>query len=592
MILQVEIKDRDYKVWIWRETIMKLEVSANFNPLELKLFDGDLVDNKSGKLINSMYRNSERTLPGILVFDGKTYGRSSNNKPLYKCIPDNNQLPIFLVPYEERIPSFIKKKANNYVLFKFKEWNDKHPIGIISTTLGNVEDIKAFQEYQLYCKELNVSLQKFTKETVKMVTEQSKKENMTNAIIKNSKTEDRRIGYNVFSIDPLGSKDFDDAFSIQIYEKYIIISVYIANVPLIIDYLNLWSEFTERVSTIYLPNNKKGMLPPILSDDLCSLQEGKERFAFTMDIKILKNDVVENNKELCEIVDIKFSNTLIKILKNYVYEDPELLNKPNYDVLMEYTRHLQKQFPYLDEIKDSHDVVAYYMIVMNYESSKKMIEHNVGIFRATSFSSSSTTKTMEKGTMEKGTMEEPNEIEPPSEIKNFIKGWKYEMSGYYCDNKERKGHALIANGLSSYTHITSPIRRIVDLINLIELQRELGLFSSISATIFAQTWLEKIDYINTSSKSIKKVQQNCLLLHTLTNVTQKDLVYKGYVLEKDYLFCKNKLSKYNVYIPSLNMVSSFKTDNAAIKMYTQCEFIVRLIVSEDNLRKKIRLQMV
>ena len=577
MILQVEIKDRDYKEWIWRETIMKLEVSANLNPLELKLFHGDLVDNKSGKLINSKYRNTERTLAGILVFDGKTYGRSSNNKPLYKCIPDNNQLPIFLVPYEERIPSFIKKRANNYVLFKFKEWNEKHPIGVISTTIGNVEDIKAFQEYQLYCKELNVSLQKFTKETVKMVTEQSKKENMTNAIIKNSKTEDRRIGYNVFSIDPLGSKDFDDAFSIQMYEKYIIISVYIANVPLIIDYLNLWSEFTERVSTIYLPNNKKSMLPPILSDDLCSLQEGKERFAFTMDIKILKNDVVENNKELCEIVDIRFSNTLIKILKNYVYEEPELLNKPKYDVLMEYTRHLQKQFPYLDEIKDSHDVVAYYMIVMNYESSKKMIEHNVGIFRATSSS-------------EKSTQEEI--IEPPGEIKNFIKGWKYEMSGYYCDNKERKGHALIANGLSSYTHITSPIRRIVDLINLIELQRELGLFSSISATIFAQTWLEKIDYINTSSKAIKKVQHNCLLLHTLTNVTQKDLVYKGYVLEKIYLFCKNKLSKYNVYIPSLNMVSSFKTDNASIKMYTQCEFIVRLIVSEDNLRKKIRLQMV
>ena len=575
MIIQVEIKDNEYKSWTWREIGMRMEINVNLNPLELKLFHGDLVE-EDGKLINSKYRNTERTLVGILVLDGKTYGRSSNNKPLYKCIPDNKQLPIFLVPYEEKIPSFIKKKVNNYVLFKFKEWNDKHPIGVISTTIGNVEDIKAFQEYQLYCKELNVSLQKFTKETVKILKEQNIKKNMNDSIIKNSKTEDRRIGYNVFSIDPLGSKDFDDAFSIQIYEKYIIISVYIANVPLIIDYLNLWSEFTERVSTIYLPNNKKSMLPPILSDDLCSLQEGKERFAFTMDIKILKNDVVENNKELLQIVDVKFSNTLIKLTKNYVYEDPELLNKPNYDVLIEYTRHLQKQFPYLDEIKDSHDVVAYYMILMNYESSKKMIEYNVGIFRATSSS-------------EKSMQEEI--IEPPGEIKNFIKGWKYEMSGYYCDNKERKGHALIANGLSSYTHITSPIRRIVDLINLIEIQRELGLFSSISATIFAQTWLEKIHDINHSSKAIKKVQHNCLLLHTLTNTPQKDVVYKGYVLEKAD-GCKNKLSKYNVYIPSLNMVSSFKTDNAAIKMYTQCEFIVRLIVSEDNLRKKIRLQMV
>jgi hypothetical protein len=137
----------------------------------------------------------------------------------------------------------------------------------------------------------------------------------------------------------------------------------------------------------------------------------------------------------------------------------------------------------------------------------------------------------------------------------------------------------------------------VDLINLIELQRELGLFSSISASRFAQDWLEKIEYINKSSKAIKKIQQNCLLLHTLTNVTQKDVIYKGYVLEKIYLCekesaCKNKLIKYNVYIPSLNMVSSFKTDNDHIQMYTKCEFILRLIIDEDNLRKKIRLQIV
>ena len=251
-------------------------------------------------------------------------------------------------------------------------------------------------------------------------------------------------------------------------------------------------------------------------------------------------------------------------------------------MLLEYTKKLQKSLPYLDEIKDSHDVVAYYMILMNYESSKKMIEYNVGIFRATC----SAEESVEKET-----------IEPPGEIKNFIKGWKYEMSGYYCDNIKRKRHGLIANGLDSYTHITSPIRRIVDLINLIELQRELGLFSSISATLFAQTWLEKIEYINNSSKAIKKVQHNCLLLHTLTNRPQKDVMYKGYVLEKIYLCekvdgCKNKVIKYNVYIPSLNMVSSFKTDNADIKMYTQREFILRLIVSEDNLRKKIRLQIV
>ena len=578
--MQIEIKDRDYKEWNWIDIKTKQIINSQLSPLELKLFNGDIVD-EEGTCIQSNYRNNETPIPipGVIVLDGKTYGRSSNNKPLYKCIPDNKLLPIFLVPYEERNSNFNKKKVNNYVLFKFKEWIDKHPIGILINTIGDIQDIKAFEEYQLYCKDLNVSLQQFTKETVKKVSDQRSKENMTDAIIKKHiAIEDRRVGYNVFSIDPFGSKDFDDAFSIQIYEKYIIISVYIANVPLIIDYLNIWSEFTNRVSTIYLPGSKKSMLPSILSDDLCSLQEGKERFAFTMDIKILKNEVVENNRELAEIVDIKFSNTLIRLANNYVYEEPALLSKPNYLVLLDYTKHLQKHLAYLDEIKDSHDVVAYYMILMNHRCSRKMIEYNVGIFRATSSCS------VEKS------MEETNENEPPGEIKNFIKGWKYEMSGYYCDNKERKGHALIANGLDSYTHITSPIRRIVDLINLIELQRTMGLFSSSQANLFAKGWLEKIEYINKSSKAIKKVQQNCLLLYTLINTTQKDVVYKGYVLEKTTI-CKNNLFKYNVYIPSLNMVSSFKTDNPSIKMYTQCDFILRIIIAEDNLRKKIRLQL-
>ena len=67
-------------------------------------------------------------------------------------------------------------------------------------------------------------------------------------------------------------------------------------------------------------------------------------------------------------------------------------------------------------------------------------------------------------------------------------------------------------------------------------------------------------------------------------------MYKGYLLEHMGI-CKNNLIKYNVYIPSLNMVSSFKTDNQQLEMYSHCEFTLRLIIDEDNLRKKIRLQI-
>ena len=115
--MQVEIKDRSYKSWTWREIVKKIEIKAILNPLELKLFNDDIVD-EDGILIHSKYRIEETQIAGVIVLDGKTYGRSGNNKPLYKCIPDNKQLPIFLVAYEERNSSFNKKKVNNYVLFK------------------------------------------------------------------------------------------------------------------------------------------------------------------------------------------------------------------------------------------------------------------------------------------------------------------------------------------------------------------------------------------------------------------------------------------------------------------------------------------
>ena len=41
-----------------------------------------------------------------------------------------------------------------------------------------------------------------------------------------------------------------------------------------------------RISTIYLPDKKRPMLPTILSDCLCSLQANKNRIAFVLDIKL------------------------------------------------------------------------------------------------------------------------------------------------------------------------------------------------------------------------------------------------------------------------------------------------------------------
>src|SRR6056300_516020 len=338
--MQIEIVDHTYSEWGFISTSSKkdyyykgeetIQEYNNINPLILKLITGDIINNKGEIIIQSEYRSVNNQIPGILIIDGKTYGCLSEGRKrmFYKFIPDNKKLPHFLVPYEEKNVSFNKKKYNKYVFIHFNAWQEKHPTGIITNQIGKVNNIEAYFEYAVCCKGLNLSLQKFTRDTKnKLEKYQKNQENLINDIIKNNsslskeryeKRTNDKLKNNIITIDPVGTCDYDDAIGFQKHDTYTIISIYIANVPIIIDYLDLWSSFTQSVSTIYLPNGKKNMIPTLLADNFCSLKEGKERFAYTMDIKLYNNP----NKKY----EINLLTTLITVQKNYIYEEPNLLN--------------------------------------------------------------------------------------------------------------------------------------------------------------------------------------------------------------------------------------------------------------------------
>ncbi|NBP75731.1 MAG: RNB domain-containing ribonuclease, partial [Crocinitomicaceae bacterium] len=145
------------------------------------------------------------------------------------------------------------------------------------------------------------------------------------------------------TIDPKGSLDFDDAFSIkQLDNGNTLVSIYIANVTIWLDALNLWQSFSKRISTIYLPDKKRPMLPTILSDCLCSLQANSKRFAFVLDLELFEN---KENGEI-KINSYKFSNCLIKVFKNFVYEEPDLLKNKYYTQLFDVVTRLCSKTKY------------------------------------------------------------------------------------------------------------------------------------------------------------------------------------------------------------------------------------------------------
>ena len=554
---KLHVSDRKYTTWKIYEAKTHETVESTISPIEHKLFDQDIFDanDLSVTIVHSCVRLM-KNIPGVLVLEGnKTYGKR-NRKFLYRCIPDDKRLPEFLIPYSKKI-EFSKKDFNKYVIFQFLNWDHKHPIGTLVQVLGDVTKLDHFYEYQLYCKSLYASIQTFTKATMKQIRTKS-----TEYFI--DKIDEHMIdktNKEVFSIDPHASKDFDDAFSFEETRDHYHVAIYIANVALWLDVMGIWESFSRRVATIYLPDRKRPMLPTVLSDLLCSLQEGETRFAFTLDLKIDKTGI---------IVDSKFYNSKIRVKKNYTYDN--VTNYKQFENLFECVKKMNKSQKYVTSLKDSHDMVAYLMIVMNYISAKKLQEYQTGIFRSV---------------VSKDSYQTPEHL--PENIGRFLKSWN-SMGGSYEPFVDLKGHDMLE--LEAYVHITSPIRRLVDLLNIIELQDKLGIYKkSPAAKLFYDEWTmsASFDYINMTMRAIRKVQNDCSLLNvcqTMDDLHERE--FEGFMFDR--IERNDGLYQYMVYLPELKMVNrvTMRDDQ---KNMSFGKFKLYVFVDEHRLKQKLRLNI-
>jgi len=578
-LLKFKSSDRKYDVWdlYHNETNEVMDKSIyNICPIRDKLFNQDtiMVDDKRDfvEIIHSCNR-TEPTIPAILSFN-KMYGKTLNNKYYFKATPDDIRVPEFIVPYKMKNAEFVKKAKNKYVIIKYEHWKEKHPVGSIICSIGDVEILPHFYEYMLYCKSLNSSLQQFTRNTM-LFLKNTNEENHILRTLNNPKYNiQKRHDWNVICIDPAGSKDFDDGFSVKevIYNKQdcILLSIYIANVPIWLDSMNLWESFSERISTIYLPDRKRPMLPSILSDKLCSLQSGKIRFAFTLDIYIDKSYTIIHNE---------FHNTAINITGNYEYGDIKgLLNDTTYiktfDLVSNLNHHTK--YKHIDKIVDSHDIVAYLMVLMNYISAIDLKAYQSGIFRTIKMKSTA--------------INIPLNI-PPG-ITQFLKGWN-STGGKYVKFKDYEGHELL--NLDAYVHITSPIRRIVDILNIMSVMENHnmnGFTNNEGAIGFFNKWTgdNKFEYINVSMRSIRRLQNKCELLERCyTNPNILSNHYKGYCFDK--LRRSDGFYQYVVYIPEMKIINKY-TGDLDVDNFTEQMFQLYLFKDESTFKQKIKMNLV
>ena len=198
------------------------------------------------------------------------FGYARKNKSQLSSFIDNKNYGLYGIVYNDILEYF-----DNYGL---PECNDSRLKYILNQKKGKI-------------KENTKNIHKFSNNNISNLFDQSQP--LSNKNYKNveqklkNKLKKRKLEKDlVFTIDPIGCEDKDDAISIsKDYNKdtkttEYILKVYIADISELISD-NLYQEAKERVTTKYYPHHNYYMLPKNLSVDYLSLVHGKERLSIT-----------------------------------------------------------------------------------------------------------------------------------------------------------------------------------------------------------------------------------------------------------------------------------------------------------------------
>ena len=91
-------------------------------------------------------------------------------------------------------------------------------------------------------------------------------------------------------------------------------------------------------------------------------------------------------------------------------------------------------------------------------------------------------------------------------------------------------------------------------------------------------------------RSIKKIQNECSLLFSCINKpTYLNETHNGVIFDKMHRM--NGSYTYNVYLEELNLISRITTEQDMAN-YSKKLFKLFLFIGEDNIRKKIKLQII
>lgn len=222
--------------------------------------------------VTKIIKRKQLKFTGTLTQSGKDFYVIADNKRFYR--------PIKISENKE-----ISKKALGhkvYVLITKWEKHDKDPEGKILEVIGK----KGLHETEMSAILLEKGFAKTFEHAIEVEAKSFKRDIAPEQIATRRDFRD----VTTFTIDPIDAKDFDDAISfIDMGSGKYEIGIHIADVSHFVRPNSIIDdEARERSTSVYMVDRTISMLPEILSNDLCSLVEGKDRLTmsavFVMDI--------------------------------------------------------------------------------------------------------------------------------------------------------------------------------------------------------------------------------------------------------------------------------------------------------------------
>ncbi|KAI0771610.1 hypothetical protein BD413DRAFT_625073 [Trametes elegans] len=226
--------------------------------------------------------------------------------------PTDKRVPLIAIPTEQAPPDFVQNSeayANKLFVACIKRHpiSSLHPFGTLVEELGPIGDIEV--ETSALLKDCNFPTEDFSDNVLKCLPP-------TPWTIPERELDVRKDlrGERVFTVDPDDAKDLDDAVSVKVNEDGTYdIGVHIADVSYFVKpNTALDRDARKRATSVYLVQRAVPMLPPTLSEQVCSLLPGQERLTFSVIFTVTKD---------AKVVKKWFGKTIIKSAAKLSYND-------------------------------------------------------------------------------------------------------------------------------------------------------------------------------------------------------------------------------------------------------------------------------